>query len=68
MRLSAFLLALAFAGVVGGAVLIGQWAVGVAIIFDSLVLGAVALLRDVPEKPARLSRVGPGGREGRRAA
>jgi hypothetical protein len=53
VRLSAFLLAVAMAGVVGGAWLIGQWAVGCAIIADSVALAAWALLRDIPEKPVR---------------
>ena len=53
MRLNAVLLAVALAGVIGGAYLIGRWAVGCAIIVDSLALGVYALLRDVPEKPIR---------------
>ena len=44
MRLNAFLLVLAMAGVVAGAWLIGMWAVGCAIIVDSLAVGAWALL------------------------
>ena len=46
MRLSAILLAAALCGVVGGAWLIGLPAVGGAVIFDSLCVGAWALLRD----------------------
>jgi hypothetical protein len=53
LRLNAVLLAFALAGIVAGAALIGRWAVGCAVIADSLVLGAYALLRDVPEKPMR---------------
>ena len=53
MRLSAFLLVVALAGVVLGAALIGRWAIGCAIIVDSAALGAWALLRDVPEKAVR---------------
>jgi len=53
VRLNAFLLALALAGIVAGAALIGRWAVGCAVIADSVLLGAWALLRDVPEKPIR---------------
>jgi len=53
LRLNAVLLAVALAGVIGGAYLIGRWAVGCAIIVDSLALGVYALLRDVPEKPIR---------------
>jgi hypothetical protein len=53
VRLNACLLALALFGVVAGAWLIGTWAVGLAIIFDSLVVGTYALLVDVGEKPMR---------------
>lgn len=53
MRLNAVLLTLALTGIVAGAALIGRWAVGCAIIADSLAVGAWALLRDVPEKPMR---------------
>jgi hypothetical protein len=34
------------AGVLGGAALIGTWALGLALIFDSLCVGVFALLRD----------------------
>jgi hypothetical protein len=40
------LLLCSLAGVLGGAALIGLWALGVAIIFDSLAVGAYALLAD----------------------
>jgi hypothetical protein len=53
VRLNAVLLALALAGIIGGASLIGTWAVGCAIIFDSALVGVWALLRDVPEKAMR---------------
>jgi hypothetical protein len=46
MRLSVVLLLLALAGVLGGAALIGIPALGGALIFDSLAVGAWALLRD----------------------
>src|ERR1700719_2051053 len=46
MRLSAVLLACSLAGVIGGAALIGLWAVGAAVIFDSLAVGVFALQRD----------------------
>jgi hypothetical protein len=46
MRLSAFLLVASLLGVVGGAFLVGTWAVGCAVIFDSLCVGAWALLHD----------------------
>ena len=49
MRLSVVLLLIGMLGVVGGAVLIARWAVGVAIICDSLALGAYGLTRDVPD-------------------
>jgi hypothetical protein len=51
VRLSAFLLVIAVAGVVGGAWLIGMWAVGAVVIAMSGGLGAYAVLRDVPEHP-----------------
>ena len=46
MRLPVVLLAVSLLGVVGGAWLIGRWAVGCAVIFDSLALGAWALRID----------------------
>jgi hypothetical protein len=46
MRLSAVLLLLSLAGIMGGAALIGLPALGGAVIFDSLAAGAWALLRD----------------------
>ena len=46
MRLSAFLLVLSLLGIIGGAALIGRWAVGCAVIFDSLCVGVWALHRD----------------------
>jgi hypothetical protein len=46
VRLSAVLLVLSLLGVIGGAWLIGRWAVGCAVIFDSVALGAWALSRD----------------------
>lgn len=46
MRLSVLLLLLSLAGIIGGAWLIGMWCVGCAVIFDSLCVGAFALLRD----------------------
>ena len=46
MRLSAVLLVCSLLGVVAGAALIGTWAVGVAVIFDSLCVGVWALARD----------------------
>jgi amino acid transporter len=53
VRLSAFLLVLSVAGVVGGAWLIGMWAVGTVVVAMSGGLGAYAVLRDVPEKTVR---------------
>jgi hypothetical protein len=46
MRLSVVLLLCSLLGVVGGAALIGRWAVGVAVIADSVAVAAWALLRD----------------------
>jgi hypothetical protein len=46
VRWSVVLLMLSLAGVVGGALLVGRWCVGVAVIFDSLAVGGWALLRD----------------------
>ncbi len=46
MRLSVVLLLLALAGVLGGGALIGLPALGGCLIFDSLCVGAWALLRD----------------------
>jgi hypothetical protein len=43
VRLSIALLLASALGMVGGAWLIGRWAVGCAVIFDSLALGAWAL-------------------------
>lgn len=55
MRLSAVLLLLSLAGVIGGAFLIGRWAVGCAVIFDSLTVGFWALLRDDGVRPEPLA-------------
>ena len=65
MRLSVVLLIVALAGVIGGAALISVPAIGAAIIFDALTVGAYALLRDdgkpaapqVHEVPATLQQV-----------
>jgi hypothetical protein len=46
MRLSVILLLLSLAGVMGGAALIGLWALGLAIVADSVAVGVYALLRD----------------------
>jgi hypothetical protein len=46
MRLSAVLLVASLLGVLGGAFLIGRWAVGVAIVADSVAVGVWALCRD----------------------
>lgn len=51
MRLSKILLVAALAGVLGGAALIGIPALGGALIFDSLALGAWGLLRDDGARP-----------------
>jgi hypothetical protein len=52
MRLSAFLLLLSLAVVLGGAFLIGRWALGVAVVADSVAVGVYALLRDDGSRPA----------------
>lgn len=49
MRLSASLLLLSLAGILGGAALIGEWALGLAAIFDSLCVGVYALNREYDE-------------------
>jgi hypothetical protein len=53
MRVHAALLVLSLLGIVAGAALIGREAVGVAIIFDSLLVATWALLAQEPEKPMR---------------
>jgi hypothetical protein len=52
MRSSVLMLLCSLAGILGGAALIGLWALGLAIIFDSLAVGVFALLRDAPAAPA----------------
>lgn len=52
MRLSVVLLVFALAGVLGGAALIGVPVLGGAVIFDSLAVGAWALLRDDDSRAA----------------
>ena len=46
MRLSIALLLVSLAGILGGAALIGVWALGLAVIADSVAVGAYALLRE----------------------
>jgi hypothetical protein len=46
VRTSAVLLACSLLGVILGAALVGRWAVGVALIADSVAVGVFALLRD----------------------
>ena len=46
MRLSVVLLLLSLAGILAGAALIGTWALGLAVIADSVAVGVYALLRD----------------------
>jgi hypothetical protein len=53
VRFAVFLLVLSAAGVVGGASLIGRWALGLAIVAVSLGLGWWALFGEVAEKPVR---------------
>jgi hypothetical protein len=59
MRLPAILLVCSLLGVVAGAFLIGEWAVGCAVIFDSLCAGAWALFHDDGAAPA-VAREVPG--------
>jgi hypothetical protein len=49
MRLSLFLLGVSLVGMVGGAFLIGVWAVGVALVAWSAAVAGFAVLRDFPE-------------------
>ena len=51
MRLSACLLLLSLAGILGGAALIGLWALGLAVIADSVAVGVYALLREAESRP-----------------
>jgi hypothetical protein len=46
VRLSVILLLCSLAGVLGGAALVGRWALGAAIVADSVAVGVYALLRD----------------------
>jgi len=52
MRLSACLLLLSLAGILGGAALIGVWALGLAVIADSVAVGVYALLREAGGRAA----------------
>ena len=52
MRLSAALLLSSLAGIMGGAALIGLWALGLGIIVDSVAVGVYALLREDEDRPA----------------
>jgi hypothetical protein len=60
VRLSAVLLLLSLAGIAGGAVLIGTWAVGTAIIADSLAVGVWALYHDDGKDAQPSVHAGPG--------
>jgi hypothetical protein len=51
MRLSVVLLLVSLAGVLGGAALIGTWALGLGIVADSVAVGVYALLRDDGRSP-----------------
>jgi len=46
MRLPVVLLLCSLAGILGGAFLIGRWALGVAIVADSVAVGVWALFHD----------------------
>lgn len=57
MRLSVILLCCSVAGVLGGAALVGVWALGLAIVFVSLCAGYWAIIRDDgQEQPAAAAR------------
>lgn len=51
MKAPLILLGVAACGVVGGAWLVGRWAVGVAIIADSVALAVLALFWQRPDPP-----------------
>lgn len=51
MRLSVVLLLLSLAGIMGGAALIGLWALGLGIIVDSVAVGVYGLLREAESRP-----------------
>lgn len=57
MRSSVALLLCSLAGILGGAALIGMWALGLALIFDSLCVGVFALLRDDPAAGPQVNQV-----------
>ena len=50
MRLSVVLLLCSLAGILGGAALIATWALGLAVIADSVAVGVFALLRDAGDR------------------
>lgn len=57
MRLSVVLLVASLAGMVGGALLIGRWAVGLAVMADSLAVGWWAWNRDDGQQAAEVRPV-----------
>jgi len=59
MRTSIILLWCSLAGVMGGAALIGLWALGLAIIGDSVAVGVFALLRESEGRAAPSVRAVP---------
>ena len=59
MRLSVVLLLLSLAGILGGAALIGTWALGLAVIADSVAVGAYALLREAGGRVAPSAHEAP---------
>jgi len=50
VRASIALLLVSLAGVLGGAALIGVWALGLAVIADSVAVGVYALLREADSR------------------
>jgi hypothetical protein len=59
MRLSAVLLVVSLLGVLGGAFLIGRWALGAAIVADSVAVGVWALCRDDGQDEPQAHEVQP---------
>lgn len=53
MRQSVIMLLTSLAGILGGAALIGMWALGLALIFDSLCVGVFALQREYADSAPR---------------
>jgi hypothetical protein len=61
MRQSVILLLASLAGIMGGAALIGLWALGLAIVADSVAVGVYALQRDDGTGQPQVHGVSPDG-------